>query len=107
MTVLTATPDLKATFEKLIENMNVQVNWNGLFVVIDNCLILQGEVRSLFFHFDSQKVVTNIIDLEIPAQSIVMIGDNGYVKNVINMLLYAFGKWGNIKGLKVEKILTS
>ncbi len=103
MTVLTATPDLKATFDKLIENMNVQVNWNGLFVVIDNCMILQGEVRSLFFHFESRKVMTNIIDLEIPAQSIVMIGDNGYIKNVINMLLYAFGKWGNIKGLKVEK----
>ncbi len=103
MTVLTATPDLKATFDKLIETMDVSVNWDGLFVVIDNCLILLGDVRSLFFHFDSQKVVTNIIDVEIKIEEAVMIEDNEHIKNVINMLLYAFGKWGNIKGLKVEK----
>ena len=103
MIVLQATPELKVTFKKLIQTMEVQVNWNGLFVVIDNTLILQGDVRSLFFHFDSRKVITNIIDLEIPLQKITLIEDNPYVKNVINMLLYAFGKWGNIKGLKVEK----
>ena len=103
MIVLQATPELRVTFTKLIQTMEVQVNWNGLFVVIDNTLILQGDVRSLFFHFDSRKVITNIIDLEIPLQKIMMIEDNLYVKNVINMLLYAFGKWGNIKGLKVEK----
>lgn len=103
MIVLQATPELRVTFTKLIQTMEVQVNWNGLFVVIDNTLILQGDVRSLFFHFDSRKVITNIIDLEIPLQKITLIEDNPYVKNVINMLLYAFGKWGNIKGLKVEK----
>ena len=103
MIVLQATPELRVTFKKLIQTMEVQVNWNGLFVVIDNTLILQGDVRSLFFHFDSRKVITNIIDLEIPLQKIRVIEGNPYVKNVINMLLYAFGKWGNIKGLKVEK----
>ena len=103
MIVLTASPDIRNTFEKLIENMEVPVKWNGLFVIIDNCLILQGEVRSLFFHFDSHKVATNIIDLEIPAQSVRMMGDNNYVKNTINMLLYTFGKWGTLKGLTVEK----
>ena len=103
MIVLNATPELKLTFEKLIQTMEAQVSWNGLFVVIDNTLILQGDVRSLFFHFDSRKVVTNIIDLDIPAQKITPIENNAYVKNVINMLLYAFGKWGNIKGLTVEK----
>lgn len=103
MIVLQATPELRVTFKKLIQTMEVQVNWNGLFVVIDNTLILQGDVRSLFFHFDSRKVITNIIDLEIPLQKITLIEGNPYVKNVINMLLYAFGKWGNIKGLKVEK----
>ena len=60
-------------------------------------------MRSLFFHLDSRKVVTNIIDLDIPVQKITPIENNPYVKNVINMLLYAFGKWGNIKGLTVEK----
>lgn len=103
MIVLNATPELRLTFEKLIQTMEVKVNWNGLFVVIDNTLILQGDVRSLFFHFDSRKVVTNMIDLDIPVQKITPIENNTYVKNVINMLLYAFGKWGNIKGLTVEK----
>lgn len=103
MIVLNATPELKLTFDKLIQTMEVQVSWNGLFVVIDNTLILQGDVRSLFFHFDSRKVVTNLIDLDIPVQKITPIENNTYVKNVINMLLYAFGKWGNIKGLTVEK----
>ena len=103
MIVINATPELKLTFDKLIRTMEVQVKWNGLFVIIDNTLILQGDVRSLFFHFDSRKVVTNIIDLEIQMQQITPIANNDYVKNVINMLLYAFGKWGNIKGLTVEK----
>ena len=103
MIVLNATPELKLTFDKLIQTMEANVSWNGLFVVIDNTLILQGDVRSLFFHFDSRKVVTNIIDLDIQVQQITPIENNVYVKNVINMLLYAFGKWGNIKGLTVEK----
>lgn len=103
MIVLNATPELKLTFDKLIRTMEVNVNWNGLFVVIDNTLILQGDVRSLFFHFDSRKVVTNIIDLDIPVHKITPVEHNTYVKNVINMILYAFGKWGNIKGLTVEK----
>ncbi len=103
MIVLNATPELRLTFEKLIQTMEVSVKWNGLFVVIDNTLILQGDVRSLFFHFDSRKVMTNIIDLDIKVQQITPIENNPYVKNVINMLLYAFGKWGNIKGLTVEK----
>ena len=103
MIVLCASADLKMTFDKLIKTMKVPVNWNGLFVVINNCIILQGEVRSLFFHFESRKVVTNIIDLTIEESTIRNIGDNGWVKNVINMLLYSFGKWGAIQGLCVEK----
>jgi len=65
MIVLNATPELKLTFDKLIQTMEAQVSWNGLFVVIDNTLILQGDVRSLFFHFDSRKVVTNIIHADV------------------------------------------
>lgn len=103
MIVLNATPELRLTFEKLIQTMEAPVKWKGLFVVIDNTLILQGDVRSLFFHFDSRKVMTNIIDLDIKVQEITPIENNPYIKNVINMLLYAFGKWGNIKGLTVEK----
>ena len=106
MIAINATPELRLTFEKLMRTMEVKVKWNGLFVIIDNTLILQGDVRSLFFHFDSRKVLTNIIDLDIPVQKISPIENNDYVKNVINMILYAFGKWGSIKGLTVEKDYT-
>ncbi|MBP3489763.1 MAG: hypothetical protein J6K53_15420 [Roseburia sp.] len=102
MIQLQANPELKQTFTTLIETMKVPVKWNGIFVVIDNYIILQGEVRSLFFHFDTRKVATNIID--IPAQQEVFGTEgNTKVQNAINMILYAFGKWGTIKGLKVEK----
>ena len=56
MIVLKADSELKMTFERLIKTMHANVNWTGLFVALDNYLILQGEVRSLFFHFDSRKV---------------------------------------------------
>ena len=29
--------------------------------------------------------------------------DEAAVRDVINMILYAFGKWGTIQGLRVEK----
>lgn len=102
MILLKANAELQQTFEKLIQATKVPVKWNGIFAVVDNYIILQGEVRSLFFHFDSRKVATNII--EIPEQThIEAVGQNLRVQNAINMILYAFGKWGTIKGIRVEK----
>lgn len=103
MIVLRANQELKLTFDKLIETMKVPVKWNGIFAVVDNYIILQGEVRSLFFHFDSKKVVTNIIDIPIVEEDVEETGQCVQVRNVINMILYVFGKWGTINGLKVEK----
>lgn len=103
MKILRANPELKNTFEKLIVTMKVPVKWNGMFAVIDNCIILQGEVRSLFFHFDSRKAVTNLIDLPVREDETVDTAENIWVRNVINMILYAFGKWGTIRGLRVDK----
>lgn len=103
MILLRANQELKLTFDKLIQTMKVPVKWSGIFAVIDNYIILQGEVRSLFFHFDSKKVVTNIIDIPVKEENIEEAGSNVYVRNVINMILYVFGKWGTINGLKVEK----
>lgn len=103
MILLRANSELKTTFERMIAAMQVPVQWNGLFVIVDNYMILQGEVRSLFFHFDTRRVVTNIIDVPVKEEQVLPIGDNMRVQNAINMVLYAFGKWGQIKGLKVEK----
>lgn len=53
--VLKADSELKMTFERLIKTMHANVNWTGLFVALDNYLILQGEVRSLFFILTVEK----------------------------------------------------
>jgi hypothetical protein len=103
MILLRATQELKYTFERLIDAMKAPVKWNGVFHVIDNYIILQGEVRSLFFHFDNRKVATNIFDIEINEENIEEITGNTHVTNVINMILYVFGKWGTLHGIRVEK----
>lgn len=103
MIALKSTPELKAVFEKLIKTMNAHVEWNGLFVVLDNFLILQGKERSLIFNFDTRRAGTNILELSVKEGDIQEIGENSILVNTLNMLLYAFGKWGNLKGVRVEK----
>ena len=103
MILLRANTELRQTFERLIEAMKVPVKWNGIFVVIDNYMILQGDVRSLFFHFDTRNVATNIIDIPVKEEEVGEIGTNMRVQNSINLILYAFGKWGTIKGVRVDK----
>lgn len=103
MILLRANQELKQTFDRLIKTMKVPVQWSGIFAVIDNYVILQGEVRSLFFHFDSRKVVTNLIDIPVKEENVEDTANNIHVRNAINMILYAFGKWDRINGLKVEK----
>lgn len=103
MILLRANRELDEIFHRLIKTMEVNVEWTGLFAVIDNYLILQGKVRSLFFNFENRKVVTNIIDIPVKEEDIVEIEDNRVLPNVLNMVLYAFGKWNAIEGIKVEK----
>lgn len=103
MIVLKADKELSLTFQKLIKMMDVPVEWNGMFFVIGDYLILQGSVRSLFFNFDTKLVVTNIIELKAEEQTIVAVEEHPNVRDILNMVLYAFGKWGHIKGLRVDK----
>ena len=102
MILLKANTELEMTFKKLIQTMEVNVKWNGIFAAIGDYLILPGEVRSLFFNFETRKAVTNIIELDTE-NGVREIEDNPAVSNVINMVLYAFGKWGSVKGIKVDK----
>lgn len=103
MIQLKANPQLKAIFSQLIKTMGVNVAWNEVFVIINNNLILLGSVRSLFFNFDNRKAVTNIIDIPVNEEQLVQIEENSALTNALNMTLYAFGRWGSINGLKVEK----
>lgn len=101
MLLLKANPELQKVFGKLIKTMKVPVTWSDVFVISNNCLILAGEVRSLILNFDNKKSYTSII--EIPEESIRLqsMPADHILNNIMNMALYAFGKWGIISGLKV------
>ncbi|MCM1175853.1 MAG: hypothetical protein NC341_12490 [Blautia sp.] len=83
--------------------MKVPVSWTEVLVISNNSLILAGDVRSLIFNFDNKKSYTNII--EIPEEGIRLqsMPADYILNNVMNMALYAFGKWGVINGLKVDR----
>lgn len=103
MILLKANEELKSVFGRMIKTMGVNVAWNGKFVVLNNFLILSGSVRSLVFNFDNRKVNTNIIELPEGDEGTEQVENNEILINVLNMALYAFGKWGTIKGLKVDQ----
>lgn len=103
MILLKANEELKTVFGRMIKTMGVNVAWNGKFVVLNNFLILSGSVRSLIFNFDNRKVNTNIIELPDSDEGAEPVENNEILTNVLNMTLYAFGKWGTIKGLKVDQ----
>ena len=54
MILLRANHELEEVFKRLIQTMKINVIWTGLFAVVDNYLILQGEMRSLFFDFENR-----------------------------------------------------
>lgn len=103
MILLKANNELKNVFSRLIQTMGANVVWGGNFVVLNNFLILSGKVRSLVFNFDNRKVNTNIIELPDKEEDMEPVAENDILANVLNMTLYAFGKWGVIKGLKVDQ----
>ena len=103
MLVLQANEEQEATFQKLIRTMGEQIVWDGRFLVRDDELILEGTVRSLIFQFDTRKVVTNLIDFPVKEDEIVDVSRHPTLKDLVNMALYAFGKWGTLRGLRVEQ----
>lgn len=103
MILLKANDKLKVIFHKIIKTMGENVQWNELFIINNNDLILLGKTRSLFFNFDNKRAYSNIIDITINEDVVLQITENEILENALNMTLYTFGKWGSIKGLKVEK----
>lgn len=103
MILLKANDELKNAFDRTIKAMGINVVWTGNFVVLNNFLILSGNVRSLIFNFDNRKVITNVIELPNRQEDMEPVAENDILTNVLNMTLYAFGKWGVIKGLKVDQ----
>lgn len=103
MLLLKANPELKKVFSSLIKTMKVPVTWTDTFVVINNSLVLAGDIRSLVFNFDTKKASTNIIEIPSESTHLETMPNDALLNNTMNMVLYVFGKWGGITGLKVEK----
>lgn len=103
MILLKANSKLKPVFLKLINTMGENVKWTDIFLINNNDLILVGKGRSLFFNFDTKKVISNIMELPIDDQNIDRVPMEDLMQNILCFTLYAFGKWGGIKGLTVEK----
>lgn len=103
MILLKANDKLKVIFHKIIKTMGENVQWTEIFIINNNDLILLGTLRSLFFNFDTKRAYSNIMDVAVDENAIQPMSDQEMLENTLNMTLYTFGKWGNIKGLKVEK----
>ena len=103
MIALKSTAELRLVFNKLIKTLSVPVEWNGNFIVIDNFLILPGTERSVIFNYDTRRVTTNLSDPKLGNARAMDIAKDSQLVNIFNLVLYAFGKWGALKGITVEK----
>lgn len=102
MVWLKADAGLENTYKKLVYASKADVKWNGFILVENNTVILPGNVNSLIFDFDLKKVYPNIIDIPDMPADISEIGGKQLLKNIFNMTLYIFGKWGALQGIRVE-----
>lgn len=103
MLVVQANQEQENTFNKLIQTMGEQVVWNGRFIIKDDELILEGAVRSLIFQFDTKRVLADLVDIPVREEQVLDISRHPTLKDLINMVLYAFGKWGTLRGLRVQQ----
>ncbi len=103
MLVLQADEEQEQIFQKLMQTMGEQVVWNGRFLIRDDELILEGTVRSLIFQFETKKVATNLVDFPYKDEEVLDISRHPTLKDLVNMVLYAFGKWGTLRGLNVRQ----
>lgn len=102
MILIKADSQLEPIFQRLIRTLGVKVEWNSIFMIKGSQLILPGRVRSLYFDYDNKRVYTNIEEFAENTWNAEESQGNDVLVNVINMTLYAFGKWGSIP-LKVDK----
>lgn len=102
MILLRANSEIRVVFLKMIKTMGEEIHWTEIIMITNNDVILVGKDKSLFFNFESKTVFNNYIDISIEENRVDQIIKGTLLENTLNMLLYAFGKWGGIKGLTVE-----
>lgn len=103
MLVLNANQEQKQMFYDLIQEIDAQVVWNGRFILMGDRLILEGVVRSLFFHFDIQQAEVKWMDLSFEDEEELQIEDYPGLEDLIAMAVFVFQKWGVLTGITVEQ----
>ena len=103
MLVLQGNKELEQTFQKVIQTMDARVAWEGRFIINGNEMILEGKVRSLVFQFETKMVLTDLIDLPVEENKVLEVSEHPKLQDLINIVLYAFGKWRTLRGLRVEQ----
>lgn len=103
MVCIKANDEIVKVYQRIIAAMRERVEWNGDIIIRKNTMILVGRVRSMYFELAARRVYSDIEELEFDRANAFEMGNNKLITNIINMLLYPFGKWGAIKGLNVEQ----
>ena len=90
MLVIHANQKQEEVFNKLIQEIDAQIVWNGRFVIMGDRLVLEGFVRSLFFHFDIQKAEVRFVELPTDDEKELEISAHPELEDLITMAVYAF-----------------
>jgi len=103
MLVLNANQEQKQVFNDLIREIDAQVVWNGRFIIMGDRLVLEGFVRSLFFHLDIHQAEVKLIDLQAEDEEELEVSEHPGLEDLITMVVYVLEKWGILKGIHVEQ----
>lgn len=101
MVWLKADSGLVNTYKKLITASRADVDWQGEILVQNNTIILPGSINSFIFDFELRKVYSNIIDIPEMQEEAFETEGRKFLANIFNLLLYVFGKWGALQGIRV------
>lgn len=103
MLVINAPKEQRQVFNSLIQEMDIQVVWSGRFVIMGDRLILEGMIRSLFFHLDIQKTGIDFIELPTENEEELELSDYPGISDLITMIIYAFEKFGILNCVVVNQ----
>lgn len=90
------------TYKKLIIASGADVDWQGEILIQNNTIILPGSINSLIFDFELKKVYPNIIDIPEIQGELFETEGRKLLANIFNLLLYVFGKWGALPGIRIS-----
>lgn len=101
MVWLKADSGIVNTYKKLIVASRADVDWHGEILIQNNTIILPGSINSFIFDFELKKVYPNIIDIPEMQGEVFEIEGRKLLTNIFNLLIYVFGKWDALSGIKV------